>query len=228
MGYLLIVLGILIIVVVLVQLFRSGSKEDNVSFTEVKKEETKEVKEEVKKVEVKNKEVKAETKKEENNSNVILDEVNKGFALTYKAKKVETLKEINEEDYGFKIPKGQVLKAQLIGPFQLARAKDSDIKIAAKKVIKDETLEGNFATARLSAKKKEELKLVDKGSLFITDKTIIHTGSEKVSKIPLAQISKIGLNDDLLVIKKETGAPFVINTNKELSILLNNLINKLR
>ncbi len=224
MEFILVILALLIVVVIVVNLGKKSKETESVNEEVNKVEEVKSTKTEVKN------EVK-ESNEEEVQFQDLLDKIDEGWSMLYKAKRVELVESIDEEKYGIKIPKGQVMRAQLESPIQLARYKKVTERVgyagprAKIKIAKG--LSYNFGTSRVKVKEQDKLNIVAKGNLYITNKSIIHNGDTKVSKIPLNKIIDLGVEGDYLFIKKDTGAPFVLATNKALATLLNDLINHL-
>ncbi len=224
MEFILVILALLIVVVIVVNLGKKSKETESVNEEVSKVEEVKSTKTEVKN------EVK-ESNEEEVKFQDLLDKIDEGWSMLYKAKRVELVESIDEEKYGIKIPKGQVMRAQLESPIQLARYKKVTERVgyagprAKIKIAKG--LSYNFGTSRVKVKEQDKLNIVAKGNLYITNKSIIHNGDTKVSKIPLNKIIDLGVEGDYLFIKKDTGAPFVLTTNKALATLLNDLINHL-
>ncbi len=224
MEFILVILALLIVVVIVVNLGKKSKETESVNEEVSKVEEVKSTKTEVKN------EVK-ESNEEEVQFQDLLDKIDEGWSMLYKAKRVELVESIDEEKYGIKIPKGQVMRAQLESPIQLARYKKVTERVgyagprAKIKIAKG--LSYNFGTSRVKVKEQDKLNIVAKGNLYITNKSIIHNGDTKVSKIPLNKIIDLGVEGDYLFIKKDTGAPFVLTTNKALATLLNDLINHL-
>ncbi len=222
MEFILVILALLIVLVIVVNLGKKskGNDESVNKVEEVKSTKKEEVKNEVK-----------ESNEEEVKFQDLLDKIDEGWSMLYKAKRVELVESIDEDKYGIKIPKGQVMRAQLESPIQLARYKKVTERVgyagprAKIKIAKG--LSYNFGTSRVKVKEQDKLNIVAKGNLYITNKTIIHNGDTKVSKIPLNKIIDLGVEGDYLFIKKDTGAPFVLATNKALATLLNDLINHL-
>ncbi len=227
MEFILVILALLIVVVII---FNFGKKSKNIEEVNQEDKKVEEIKSTNNK-ETKNEEVKEEENDEEVKFQDLLDKIDEGWSMLYKAKKVELVESIDEDKYGIKIPKGQVMRAQLESPIQLARYKKVTERVgysgprAKIKIAKG--LSYNFGTSRIKVSEKEQLNIVAKGNLYITNKSIIHNGDTKVSKIPLNKIIDLGVEGDYLFIKKDTGAPFVLATNKALATLLNDLINHL-
>ncbi len=224
MEFILVILALLIVVVIVVNLGKKSKETESVNEEVNKVDEVKSTKTKVKN------EVK-ESNEEEVQFQDLLDKIDEGWSMLYKAKRVELVESIDEEKYGIKIPKGQVMRAQLESPIQLARYKKVTERVgyagprAKIKIAKG--LSYNFGTSRVKVKEQDKLNIVAKGNLYITNKSIIHNGDTKVSKIPLNKIIDLGVEGDYLFIKKDTGAPFVLATNKALATLLNDLINHL-
>ncbi len=220
MEFVLIILAILIVLVIVVNLGKKSNDNDE-KINKVDKVESTDKKEEKDQ----------ESNQEEVKFQDLLDKIDEGWSMLYKAKRVELVESIDEEDYGIKIPKGQVMRAQLESPIQLARYKKVAQRVgyagprAKIKIAKG--LSYNFGTSRVKVKEQDKLNIVAKGNLYITNKNIIHNGDTKVSKIPLNKIIDLCVEGDYLFIKKDTGAPFVLATNKALATLLNDLINHL-